>query len=499
VPPFCLLLRKHLRGARLQAVEQIRFDRVLRLAFSRGEESWALVHEVMGRHSNLMLLAPDDRIVGALKVVPPSRSRARPILSGGHYEPAPTTRRDPREPFSEELRELLDGPAPMEPGRFIAAFNGFSPFAAEEVLARAASRDPEPDAGWKPVPLALQQLMARVTAGEFEPAIFFSPDGAPADCWAFASARLDTGQPAASMSAALDTVFRYREESQSRARLRLEIQGSLRQALQSQLRQREEAERHLAGLDDAELLRISGELLAAARDVPRGASAVELPNYYDPEQRPLRVELDPELGARENAAQYFRRHRRAVAAAERSLQRLPAVEERISYLEALVAEAGAAELPGLEVLRARLRREGIFRKAQAPPAKRERDRDALPPGVRLRHYDRDGWEVLWGENAASNDYLTTRVAQPGDLWLHARAVTGAHVVIRGPARGQLPPRPVLEAAARTAAAHSDARHSSLVPVDYTFRRYVRKPRGSAPGAVLYVNEKTLHVRPGREE
>lgn len=106
-----------------------------------------------------------------------------------------------------------------------------------------------------------------------------------------------------------------------------------------------------------------------------------------------------------------------------------------------------------------------------------------------------GWDIYYGENATSNDYMTTRWSKPADLWLHARAITGAHVVIRGVGDlAHLPPE-VLRYAAQLAAAHSDAKHSSYVPVDYTFRRYVRKPRGSGPGRVLYTHEKTLDVDP----
>ena len=107
----------------------------------------------------------------------------------------------------------------------------------------------------------------------------------------------------------------------------------------------------------------------------------------------------------------------------------------------------------------------------------------------------DGWEVLYGENATSNDHLTTRVARPDDLWLHVRAAASAHVVVRTGGRADRVPPRVLEQAARICAAHSEARHSGLVPVDYVLRKHVRKPRRSAPGLVTYQNEKTLFISP----
>jgi predicted ribosome quality control (RQC) complex YloA/Tae2 family protein len=115
--------------------------------------------------------------------------------------------------------------------------------------------------------------------------------------------------------------------------------------------------------------------------------------------------------------------------------------------------------------------------------------------VRIRRTNVDGWEILYGENATSNDYLTTRVARPDDLWLHVRAAASAHVVIRTGGRADRVPPRVLEQAARAAAAHSESKHAGLVPVDYVLRKHVRKPRRSAPGLVTYQNEKTLFISP----
>ena len=105
-------------------------------------------------------------------------------------------------------------------------------------------------------------------------------------------------------------------------------------------------------------------------------------------------------------------------------------------------------------------------------------------------------EILLGENSESNDYLTTRVARPDDVWLHARQIKGAHVVIRSGKKGLAIPQSTLRQAAELAAQNSDAKHSSLVPVDYTLKKHVRKPRGAAPGYVTYSHEKTIDVLPG---
>ena len=121
-----------------------------------------------------------------------------------------------------------------------------------------------------------------------------------------------------------------------------------------------------------------------------------------------------------------------------------------------------------------------------------------PPGVRIHRYMVDGWEVLLGENTTSNDFLTTRLARPDDWWLHVRASPSAHVVVRSSGHPERVPPHVLQEAARITAAHSESKHSSYVPVDYVLRKFVRKPRGSAPGLVTYRGEKTLSVEPSRQ-
>jgi predicted ribosome quality control (RQC) complex YloA/Tae2 family protein len=487
-PPFCMLLRKHLRGARLEAVEQPGFDRVLRLRFHRGDGAPTLVHEVMGRHSNLLLLDETETILGAIKLVPPSRSRARPILPGLRYEPAPTTRRDPREATLQEIGRLA---ASQSSGAewLVSQFNGISPFAAREVAARGEPCDPASLA------VALSALVERAEAGAFEPVLVRDEGGRPAGFWAFGSAQVspDRQEGVGSMSTAVEAFYQFREEASAREQLRGSLRAALQHALTAQRRQGEEAARHLAALDSVEQLRISGELLTAARGIARGTASVSLPNYYDPDQRPLEIALEPELSARENAERYFRRYRRAIAAAERAIERLPAVEERIRQLEEFSTRAEAADTLELEGIRRQLLDAAVLREGRPASAERPEPAERMPPGVRIRRRRVEDWEILWGENAVSNDYLTTRIARPGDLWLHARAVTGAHIVVRGERKGSDVPRDVLAAAARIAAAHSDARHSSVVPVDYTFRRYVRKPRGSPPGSVTYQSERTLHV------
>ncbi|HEU4753475.1 MAG TPA: NFACT family protein [Armatimonadota bacterium] len=485
-PGFCMLLRKHLSGARLAEVEQVRFDRILRLTFRRGEETRALMHEIMGRHSNLMLLDEAGTVLGAVKTVPPSESRVRPVLPGRPYAEPPGARPDPRALSLEDLRALLEGVA--EPEEITRRLSGWGTFAAREAFAAGP-----------PLPEAVFDRMERVRRARFEPVVFLSGPGSrePKGVWAFASRQpgWTEAERTRSISVACDEFYGYRERTAETEARRKTALSAVERALRTATLQRSEAEAALDGLEGAELLRIQGELLSAsASQVERGAEAVELPNWYDPEGGTLRIRLDPELDGRANAERYFHRYRRAAAAAEAALQRIPELDRRLEALRGLEARVRSAEAPALEGLLVEVRSLGLLREVAAG-AKPEKAAAEFPSGVRVRRVPVGNWELLYGENATSNDYLSTRGSRPGDLWLHARAVNGAHVVIRNVGSlDRLPPE-VLREAARIAAAHSEAKHASVVAVDYTFRRFVRKPRGSAPGAVLYTHEKTLHVEP----
>jgi predicted ribosome quality control (RQC) complex YloA/Tae2 family protein len=155
----------------------------------------------------------------------------------------------------------------------------------------------------------------------------------------------------------------------------------------------------------------------------------------------------------------------------------------------------------LQVLPARLAalRETDERVAHPAPSTNPARRAAEADSDRaFRTYRSSGGLDIWvGRGAAWNDQLTFRVASPDDVWLHARDAAGAHVVLRW-RRPEPPPARDLEEAALLAAWHSRARHSTLVPVDWTRRKYVRKPRGGAPGLVVVQRCQTVMVRPDGE-
>jgi predicted ribosome quality control (RQC) complex YloA/Tae2 family protein len=492
-PAFCMLLRKYVEGARLAAVETLGFDRILRWQFERSDGTTSLIAEIMGKHSNLILVDETNQILGAVKAIPAHVSRARQVLPGLPYQPPPgTERRDPLELDRDSFLAMAEGEE-LTPRWLMEHVSGFGPFAAQELFTRAGVAGPE--AIWT----ALDALMREVREARFQPTLLLTPAGSPDGFWAFASRqRPPEGQRlVATMSEAVGSVYDASESDEAEATLRRELRAAVRAALERADRQRRRVEADLAGEARAEGWRIDGELLASnLHKVQRGDTGVEVVDYYDPDQRTRVISLDAELSPQENVERYFRKHRKSIDAAAAALEQSEEVEARYSALAALRDRVEHAALEELPSLREEIAGGGLLREAVAGSSpSRRREASEFPPGVRIRRTNVDGWEILYGENATSNDYLTTRVARPDDLWLHVRAAASAHVVIRTGGRADRVPPRVLEQAARAAAAHSESKHAGLVPVDYVLRKHVRKPRRSAPGLVTYQNEKTLFISP----
>jgi predicted ribosome quality control (RQC) complex YloA/Tae2 family protein len=281
----------------------------------------------------------------------------------------------------------------------------------------------------------------------------------------------------------------------------------------------------------AEWRRYGETLLAYAHLVPARAKHVTLDDPGDP-ARKLDIELDPAIGAPANAARYFKRAAKAERAQREIPPRIAAVKrehtdlrkklERAADAEHMEGDddpAGAAHLE-LERILASLtastreslrapeplprRKLGITDDEAAKPAGPKPPTTAAPkrqqpdvPGkfVPWRFRSREGWDVLIGRSSEANDHLTLHIARPEDYWFHAHGCPGSHVVLRRGKGPNEPSKQTLEEVASWAAFHSKARAAGKVPVIWTQKKYVRKPRGAKAGTVYVEREKMILVRP----
>lgn len=508
-PAFCMTLRKYLQGGIVRAIQQVGFDRIARLEVESPDgELYHLIAEIMGKHSNLILTTAGGLILGAIKRVPPSRSRLRSILPHHPYTLPPTRREGRLHPLTvsrEEIETLLgqifsQPPNPGSPPSLMGEtpkpltawlmerFEGLSPFTAAEIASRIEQGGVEGFLAWQ----------RAVLEGRWEPVLIRSEKGVSLGAYPFRALQVPAGwqHPRASISLAWEHHFqeallRHQAENQ-----RATLLAQLRRALWARQEAIQSLQEALHQAAQASQWQLYGELiLAFGQQLPPGTSELEAPDYTRPDSPLIRIPLDPESTPVENAETYFAKARRARAAQSGLEVRKNRLEQEIAQIGCLLDRLEQSEdrPEALQAVWDEASRQGWLRQPALPLSSRRTEKDPFE-GHKIRVYtSEEGYQVLLGENAEANDFLTLRFARPHDWWLHVRAGTSAHVVIRTNNHPERVPRRTLEFAARLAAQHSTDRHSGVIPVDYTLCKYVRKPRGAPAGTVLYTHEKTLYI------
>ena len=498
-PMFCMLLRKHLSGARMADIVQPPLERLVKMEFDASDElgragKRTLVLEAMGRRSNLILLDEEGRIIDSLRRVDADMSAQRQVLPGLFYRPPASTG---RLPFLEETEKGFAArfaAAPAEKtldGFLLDQYFGLSPLMARELAFRAAG---DTDArvfqlgGPGPLWRALEDFQAQVRENRFTPVCLLR-DGRPFD---FACVPVEQYGGAAtrvtcpSFSALLDAFYEARER-QERARQRgadlLRAATTARDRLRRKLALQE---KEYAATQERDQLRVQGDLITAnLYRMERGRSRLECENYYE-NNAPVTVPLDPLLTPQQNAAKYYKRYAKAKTAEKYLREQMNLARRDLEYLESILAEIAQAETEADYLdIRAELREAGFLKKQ----GKKEKSRPAAPWEFRTT----SGLRVLVGRNNRQNDKLTLKDADRRDLWLHTQKIHGSHVILR--CAGRAPAEEDVAQAALLAAWFSQARESANVPVDVTEVRNVKKPAGGRPGMVVYTTYRTVNVTP----
>lgn len=498
-PNFCMLLRKRLEGARFVGAEQTDFDRILRLKFTAYDgERLTMVVEIMGKHSNIVLINDSYRILGVIKPIGRQKNRYREVLPGRQYvPPPPQNKANPLSVTKDEFAKLLNDtfPSSIADQTEIASwlsktFTGISPFAARELTARSHDNVNR-------LPDVFTEFFDQVKRADFSPVIITDNAGHTIGFYPFPSVQHPEANQhqRPTVSGVADIYY-----TSALPRIALErAKENFISLVQKEIESREHAiasiQENLAEFKAPERFKQIGDLiLAQAATIPDGAESVELVDYYDPCGSVIRVELDPTLSAIENAEAYFKKYRKMLTGVEAMKDRFAEISAEIKLLRKVLDSANLiTSIEQIQQLHETLETSGIHlsKQEQAPAEKRKPEFE----GYKIGKVVSNGWEILYGQNSEANDYLLTRLASPNDYWVHVKAAPSAHVIIRTKGHPEAVPAAVLHAAAEIAAQHSDSKYSSLVPVDYTLRKYVRKPKNAPSGMAIYQREKTIFVTP----
>ena len=492
-PALCMLMRKQLLGGRILEVRQVGGDRILYIDIDIvGElgdrEKRRIVLEIMGRHSNLMLLNGEGRILESAHHVNAEMSRVRQVQPGLTYEAPPgQDRLDPGEMTAEELEEKMRAAGqPFEKalGRSVCGLSGAS---AREIALRVLGPGMTEPENLEEACRRTVDLFRRLP-GMADPRVEYTEDGEAAEVWPFPALSGNVGRQKSfpTVSRALEAYYGTRDR-QDRLRQR---SASMVRLLKTHVERCEKKlalqEEELAGAARMEEYRICGEVLNAnLYALQKGPSEATLPNWYDPAGGMITIQLDPRLTPGQNAQKYFKKYQKARSARQVASEQKEKTLQELDYLEGMLLDVDkCVEESELEEIRQELVRTGYMKRNT-----NRRQQRSLPQSRPYRYLSSDGIEILVGKNAVQNDRLT-QSAPPDAMWLHAKDMPGSHVIIR--AEGEIP-RETMKQAALLAAWYSRGRRSSLVPIDYTRRRYVKKPSGAAPGKVIYTHQKTAYM------
>ena len=496
-PMFCMLLRKHLGGARLVEVTQPPMERLAVFTFDCIDElgdpvQKKLVAELMGRTCNLYLLGGDGRIIDCLRRIGIDEHIKRPALPGLYYqEPEPVIKADPKLMTGPEWETILTAPgADLLSDRLMDSLGGLSPlvcreaalYAAGDIGARLENRD------ISPIAQKLSQFFDEYLKNP-KPYYFPDRDGTPKQ-YAFCPVlQYGACETAPSFGLLLDKCYTLRDRKDAMRQKSQAIRKTVSNLVSRTVRKMAVQEKELTATYDRERLRQLGDILTAnLHRITRGQTEMTAEDFYDENMKEIQIPLSPLLSPQQNAAKFYKDYTRMKNAEKELTRQIELGEQEVAYLRSVLEELDRAQSDGeLEEIRRELQDGGYLR----PDSGKKRMKQAkLPP---LRFESTDGYPIYVGRNNRQNEELTFRLARKDDIWLHAQKVHGSHVIIS--CGGTIPPDDTVTQAAQLAAYYAETTGGQNIPVDVTPVKQVKKPPNAKPGMVIYHTYRTVIVNP----
>ncbi|MBE6668413.1 MAG: fibronectin/fibrinogen-binding protein [Ruminococcaceae bacterium] len=506
-PMFCMLLRKHLQGAKLSEVSYAEFDRIAYLGFDTRDEMGFpckkyLIAELMGRYSNLIFADESKKIISAMRTADLSFDSMRQLVTGMAYaEPPKQDKLNPLVAAQEDFYKLFDAaPAERQCDKFIVgAFSGVAPVVAREIVYRATGHTDTPvkycfkDDVYREFSL----VMDRVRNEDFAPCIIL--DGERPVEYSFMPL-LQYGKlecrPMESVGKLFDTYFEARDREQRVHQRASDILKLLTNA-EGRIRRKLEAQRgELADCEKGSEYKKMGDLITAnIYRLSRGDRIVEFDDYEDMREDgsfgKIKVELDNRLSPAANAQRYYKRYNKAKNARVELAKQIELGEAELNYIYTVFESLTRAESPSdLTEIRDELYQSGYASRMKSYSAHK-----AHAPTV-AQFETPDGMRILCGKNNTQNEYITHKLAAKHDYWFHAKQTPGSHVLLV--TDGKEPTDLDFTTAAEIAAYYSKAEGDNIA-VDYTLAKNVKKPAGAKPGFVIYHTNWTAYVTPNGEK
>lgn len=509
-PMFCMLLRKHLGGGKISEVRQPDFERVIEFHIAAYNELGdevvkKLIVEMMGRHSNIILVDENGKIADSVKRVDFSVSSVRQILPGLPYEAPPAQgKRNPLVCNTADVLEVLQTAREGEKldKVLLSSFAGISPLIAREIVFRALHTTDmavgETDFG-SLLEIATQAtaLFQTVADGNFSPCMLTEQTtGKPIEFSVVPILQygdMATVMQEESFAVLLERYYCERDRKEHMAHRSAHLVKLVSNHMERCAKKMHLQQAELRDTEKKERWRQYGELLTAnLYRVKQGMENLTVENYFEAEVPQITIPLDVRLSPAANAQKYYKKYTKAKSAEQELTRQMKLCEEELAYLESVEEALAKAEGEAdLSEIGEELAEQGYLRRAKQAKKKKQ------TAGKPLCFTTSDGFTVLVGRNNKQNDCLTLKTGRATDLWFHTKNIPGSHTLLVHDREREFSDSAILEAAS-LAAFYSKAKGSSKVPVDYTSVKNVKKPTGSKPGFVIYTTNQTVYVTPPTE-
>ena len=494
-PMFCMLLRKHLMGAKLAEVSQPPMERAATFTFDCIDEMGfpvrkKLVAELMGRTCNLYLLSPEGRILDCLRRIGLDESAKRAALPGLHYlEPEAITKANPGNEENFETLFRVPGPDGIA-DRLMDTFGGLSPLVCREAaLFAAGSTDARIDPREEETVAEKLRLFFHEHLNHPKPYFYAQADGTPKQ-FAFCPIRqYGEFREAESFGALLDMYYTVRDRKDAMRQKSQAVRKTVQNLCTRLKRKIAIQEKELEATYDRERLRQLGDIVTAnIHKIVKGQTMVRCEDFYDENMALIEIPISPILSPQQNAAKFYKDYTRMKNAEKELTKQLELGENELHYLMSVLEELNRAQTEAeLEEIKRELQDGGYLR----PETGRKKVKQAkLQP---MRFESTDGYPIYVGRNNRQNDELTFKLARKDDIWCHASKVHGSHVIIS--CGGTTPPDDTITQAAQLAAYYSETSGGQNIPVDVTPVKQVKKIPNGKPGMVIYHTYRTVIANP----
>ena len=499
-PMFCMLLRKHLQGARLASITQPPMERAATFHFDCTDEMGypvqkSLVAELMGRTCNLYLLGSDGHIIDCLRRIGLDETSKRPALPGLLYqEPEKVQKQNPLEWGLENYVNLLTAPgSDVLADRLMDTLGGLSPLVCREAALFAAG-DVDARVEGLDISATAEKLLQffQENLKHPEPWYYAQADGMPKQ-FAFCPIReYGSCQKAESFTGLLDQYYIVRDRKDAMRQKSQSLRKTVSNLCQRIQRKLAIQEKELEATFDRERLRQLGDIVTAnIHRIVKGTTTLEAEDFYDEEMKTIQIPISPILSPQQNAAKFYKDYTRMKNAEKELTKQIELGQQELKYLQSVLDELNRAQTePELEEIRQELSAGGYVR---LDAARKRMKQQKLSP---MRFESTDGYPIYVGRNNRQNDELTFKLARKDDIWLHAQKVHGSHVIIS--CGGVKPPDDTITQAAQLAAYYSESTGGQNIPVDVTPVKQVKKLSGAKPGMVIYHTYNTVIVNPYKD-